>query len=271
MSSWLHMPLLDPAGPIALGERNVILTTFGLSAIVVVPVFVMLFLFAWRYRASGPQAKHKHAPHWDHDSTIAEIVWWVIPALIILCLSILAWKSSHELDPYVPLPGAPLEVEVIALNWKWLFIYPELGIASVNELVIPQDVPVHFLLTADAPMNSFWVPQLGGQIMVMPGMSTQLNLMATRAGVFQGSSANISGEGFSGMAFTVRAVAANDFAAWASLVRLSPSTVPLTHETYPLLAATSTYDRVRYYAPVADDLYTTIVNKSMMPMHDMQM
>jgi cytochrome o ubiquinol oxidase subunit 2 len=265
------MPLLDPAGPIALGERSVIYTTFALSAIVVLPVFIMLFLFAWRYRASGPLAKRAHAPHWDHDSTIAEIVWWVIPALIILCLSILAWKSSHKLDPYVPLPGTPLEVEVVALNWKWLFIYPELGVASVNELVIPQDVPVHFSLTADAPMNSFWVPQLGGQIMVMPGMSTQLNLMATRVGVFQGSSANISGEGFSGMAFTVRAVSANDFAAWASLARLSPSSKPLTQETYPLLAATSTYDRVRYYAPVGDGLYTTIVNKSMVPMHDMQM
>ncbi len=262
MLQWFaHMALFDPAGPIAFGERSVLYITLALCSVVVVPVFGMLFLFAWRYRAGGPQAKRKHEPNWDHDSVAAEVLWWAIPALIILFLSVLAWRSSHELDPYQRLPGEALEVQVVALNWKWLFIYPTLGIASVNELVIPQQVPVHFSLTADAPMNSFWVPQLGGQIMVMPGMSTQLNLRADVQGDFNGLSGNISGAGFAGMQFTVRSVSQDVFTHWVDTARHTGS--PLTTATYPTLAATSSYDAVRYFAPVDTNLYETVLNASM--------
>jgi cytochrome o ubiquinol oxidase subunit 2 len=218
------MPIFSPAGPVAAAELRLILATFALSGVVVVPVFVALFSFAWRYRIEGPAAQAEHSPDWDHDSALAEFSWWLVPAIIIAILGYLAWQSAHQLDPYKPLPGgAPLTVDVVALDWKWLFIYPASGVASVNELVIPEGVPVTFELTADAPMNSFWIPALGGQIMVMPGMMTQLNLEADTPGTYDGFSANISGAGFSGMAFKTRAVSPAAFAAWtASAASSSP-------------------------------------------------
>src|SRR5665213_829593 len=206
LALYLHgrdIPILDPKGPVALGERSVIYLTLALCAIVVIPVFVMLFTFAWKYRADNPKARVYHEPDWDHYNTAAEIIWWLVPGVIVVILSVVAWQSSHALDPYKPLigSGAPITVEVVALDWKWLFIYPEEGIATVNMLEIPENSPIHFEITADAPMNSFWIPSLGGQIMAMPGMTTQLNLLASSIGTFNGVSANISGAGFAGMAF----------------------------------------------------------------------
>jgi cytochrome o ubiquinol oxidase subunit 2 len=228
------LPILSPAGPVAAAERTLMLVTVALSGVVAIPVFGALFFFAWRYRAEGPASRAVHAPDWDHDNRFAEFSWWLVPAVIISILGYLAWQSTHALDPYKPLPGgAPLTIDVVALDWKWLFIYPAQGVASVNELVLPVGRPVTFELTADAPMNSFWVPALGGQIMVMPGMLTQLNLEADTLGTYQGFSANISGEGFSGMAFDARAVSAEDFAAWAAS---AASSTPLD---YAALAAPS--------------------------------
>ncbi|HEX7651238.1 MAG TPA: COX aromatic rich motif-containing protein [Candidatus Paceibacterota bacterium] len=260
-----HLPVLEPAGPVAAAELRVMVITTLLCAIVVIPVFVLLFYFAWKYRAGNTATNVDHRPDWDHDNWIAETLWWLVPAAIIACLAVLAWRSSYALDPYKPLDSdAPaLTIQVVALDWKWLFIYPEQGIASVNLVEFPADVPVRFELTADAPMNSFWVPSLGGQIMVMPGMQTQLNLMASRVGDYQGASANISGDGFAGMAFTARAVSQDDFSAWVASAQ--DSARPLTLDAYGALAAPSSYNPVMLYSSADTGLFGTIINRVMMP------
>ena len=259
------IPVLNPAGPVALAERSVIFTAFALSAIVVVPVFVLLFYFAWKYRATRENAHTRHEPDWDHDSLLAEFSWWLVPAIIIFCLGIVMWRSSRALDPYVPLKSdvSPLEVQVVALNWKWLFIYPQLGVASVNLLEFPANVPVHFSLTADAPMNSFWIPALGGQIMVMPGMQTQLNLMASRTGDFNGYSANISGEGFADMAFKARAVTSDEFAQWLHQARMRTL---LTQSAYAKLALPSSNVPAAQYLLSDRNLYTDIMQQFSAPL-----
>ena len=250
--------VIHTAGPIAALEWRVILITVLLSGIVVVPVFWLLFYFAWKYRADSPAAEAHHRPDWDHDTRTAEIAWWLAPSAIIVALSVVAWVSSHTLDPYKPIAGGtPIEIQVVALEWKWLFIYPEEGIASVNMLEIPVGTPIHFSLTADAPMNSFWVPKLGGQIMVMPGMSSQLYLRADRVGEYVGSSANISGEGFSGMGFKVRAVSRDEYDTWVESVRAK--VVPLDSESFGALAVPSTYNKAATYAPVEPGLYNDII------------
>jgi cytochrome o ubiquinol oxidase subunit 2 len=229
-------------------------------------VFALLFFFAWKYRASSPQTRAGHSPNWDHDNYLAEFAWWLVPTVIIAVLGVIMWRSAHALDPYQPLQSskAPLTVDVVALDWKWLFIYPSLGIASVNVLEMPENTPVHFYLTADAPMNSFWIPSLGGQIMVMPGMQTQLNLMASREGSFNGFSANISGEGFSGMAFTAKSVSQDEFTQWAQSIEDASST-PLTPAAYAALAQPSEYNPVAYYSLTNENMYTTVIDKFMMP------
>ena len=256
--------VIHTAGPIAALEWRVILITVLLSGIVVVPVFWLLFYFAWKYRAGSPAAEAHHRPDWDHDSRAAEIAWWLAPSAIIVVLSVVAWVSSHTLDPYKPLPGGtPIEIQVVALEWKWLFIYPQEGIASVNMLEIPVGTPIHFSLTADAPMNSFWVPKLGGQIMVMPGMSTQLNLRADRAGEFSGSSANISGEGFSGMGFVVRAVTKDEYDVWVASVRTSSA--PLDASSYARLASPTSNNKMATYSLIDSHLYNEILMDSTKP------
>jgi cytochrome o ubiquinol oxidase subunit 2 len=261
-----QIAILDPAGPIAAQEKDVILITVALCAIVVIPVYVLLFVFAWRYRVDNTDTRHTHMREWDHTRQ-AEVITWLIPSAIIVLLSILAWQSSHALDPYKPLPGNALEVEVVALDWKWLFIYPQQGIATVNMLEIPENVPVHFDLTADAPMNSFWIPQLGGQIMVMPGMSTQLSLEADRVGTFNGFSGNISGNGFAGMAFSAHAVSQSDFNEWVHSVQASST--PLDQQSYATLSAPSEYNPVAYYSPVASGLYDGVMMSFMLPANEM--
>jgi cytochrome o ubiquinol oxidase subunit 2 len=259
---WAQVAILNPAGPIGLAERNVMLFTLSLCAIIVVPVFAMLAWVTYAYRDDHPEAKRNYHPNFDHDSKLAELIWWAIPSLIIAVLAVVAWQSSYALDPYKPLPGDnAIIVQVVGLDWKWLFIYPQEGIAAVNELVIPVDTPVRFELTTDAPMNSLWIPQLGGQIMAMPGMTTQLNLEADREGEFSGFSGNISGEGFAGMAFAVRAISQDAFDAWVQSVR--ESNHPLTAQSYAALALPSTYDKPAYYSNVESGLYTSIVMRSM--------
>jgi cytochrome o ubiquinol oxidase subunit 2 len=261
----VNMPVLHPHGLIALQERNIMLLTVLLSAIVVVPVFLLLFYFAWRYRAGSIHTELRHAPNWDHDNWVSEFVWWLAPMVIIAILAVVAWKSSHELDPYKALSStvAPITIDVIALDWKWLFIYPEQGIATVNYLEIPVNTPVHFQITSNAPMNSFWIPSLGGQIMAMPGMQTQLNLVANSTGTFSGSSANISGSGFAGMTFPVHAVSSDDFSNWTA--NMQKQTHPLDAETYAELLKPSQYVPPLYYSSVEDGLYTGSTMKTLMP------
>ncbi|MDR3570766.1 MAG: ubiquinol oxidase subunit II [Candidatus Pacebacteria bacterium] len=257
--------VLDPAGPVALAEKNIIITATFLCALVVVPVFFLLFFFAWKYRADSPQAQQSHKPDWDHDSILAEVIWWLVPAVIIAILGVIAWNSSHALDPYRPLESdvATIPIDVVALDWKWLFIYPQQGIASVNLVEFPAGTPVHFYLTADAPMNTFWIPQLAGQVMVMPGMTTQLNLAASKTGDFNGFSGNISGKGFSGMAFTARAVDQQTFNTWIASIKASST--PLTQEAYIMLAAPSEYNPVAYYDLAEPNLFGAIESTYMNP------
>jgi len=199
--------VFDSKGLIADKQRRLIITTVLLSLIVVVPVYVMAFAIAIRYRDSNKTAKY--TPDWDH-SRILEFIWWAVPCAIILVLAIITWNSSHDLDPFKALKSdkKPLTIEVVALQWKWLFIYPEQGIASVNLVGLPVDTPINFEITSDAPMNSFWLPQLGGQVYAMSGMSSELHLMADEPGTYNGVSANISGEGFAGIPMRTNHVAA---------------------------------------------------------------
>jgi cytochrome o ubiquinol oxidase subunit 2 len=248
-SQGISIDVLHPKGLIASQERS----------LVILPVFGLTIFFAWRYRASNTKAVY--LPNWEH-SNIDELIWWSIPIEIILVLAALTWISTHELDPHRPLAieGSPLRVQVVALNWKWLFIYPEYGIATVNLVEFPVNRPVNFSITSDAPMNSFWIPQLGGQIYAMTGMVTSLHLVANETGDYKGVSANYSGDGFSKMKFTARSVAQNDFDAWVKEVRQSPYL--LTTDTYAPLAKPSV-SKMIYYGSVDNDLFSNIVMKFM--------
>jgi cytochrome o ubiquinol oxidase subunit 2 len=250
--------LLDPKGPIGAQEKSLILLAVGLMLIVVVPVILMTLSFAWRYRASNKQATF--TPDWAHSNRI-ELVVWLIPCLIIAVLATVTWISTHKLDPHRRIAAnvAPIEVEVVSLDWKWLFIYPDLKIASVNELAFPAGTPVHFRLTSDSVMNSFFIPRLGSQIYTMAGMQTQLSLLASEPGDYAGISANYSGAGFSDMTFTAHAMSQSDFDRWVGKVRASGR--DLTEAAYRQLAHPSEKAPVTYYSEVDAALYHDILNK----------
>jgi cytochrome o ubiquinol oxidase subunit II len=215
-----HAAVLSPDGVIASKEMRLMLIATIAMLSVVIPVFVLTFTFAWRYREDNNKAKY--SPRWSHDNLL-EAIWWLVPTVIIVALSTITWISSHELEPSKPLVSdkAPITIQVVALQWKWLFLYPDQQVATVNYVRIPTGVPVHFAITADAPMNSFWIPQLGGQIYAMPGMTTQLNLMADQDGTYAGSSANLSGIGFADMRFSTISTSEDDFAAWVTSAKSS--------------------------------------------------
>jgi len=210
--------VLDPQGPIASAERLILLNATAIMLVVVLPVIVLTLAFAWRYRASNRRAAYR--PDWSYSGYI-ELVTWSIPTMVVLLLGAVAWIGSHQLDPAVSLQSGakPIRIEVVSLDWKWLFIYPDQQVAAVNELEIPTGVPVEFVLTSGSVMNSFFVPQLGSQIYTMPGMTTRLNLLAERAGDYPGLSANFSGDGFSDMRFLVHAVPAAEFNSWLEHTR----------------------------------------------------
>ena len=210
--------VLDPHGPIGHAERIILSDATAIMLAVVVPVIVLTLAFAWWFRAGNHRAHYR--PDWEYSGRI-ELIIWSIPALVVLFLGGIAWISSHELDPPRPLSThqTPVEVEVIALDWRWLFIYPEYGVASLNRLTVPAGVPIHFRLTSTSVMNSFFIPQLGSQIYSMPGMTTQLNLQADEAATYQGLSAQFSGDGFSDMRFTVVATSAEAFQQWVEQTR----------------------------------------------------
>ena len=252
-----HYALLDPAGPIGQDELNIIYLATGLMLLVVVPVIALTLLFAWRYRASNTAATYM--PDWSHSGKIEAVVW-SIPAIIVAILGYVTWTTSHTLDPYRPIASAnkPVEVEVASLNWKWLFIYPQLGIATVNQLAFPVDTPVEFRLTSSRVMNAFFIPRLGTQIYTMAGMQTRLSLMADRIGTYQGISSNFSGSGFSNMRFAAKAMSAKDFKAWVTQVRASHKV--LTLAAYRKLARPSSNVPVEYYAQVAPHLFHDILN-----------
>jgi len=251
-----NIAILQPKGAVALEERNIILIATGLMLGIVIPVFALTAIIAWRYRATNDTAKY--LPNWEHSAT-EEFIWWAVPCVVIVILASIAWKSSRELDPFRPLPGNNEVIEVVALDWKWLFIYPKENIATINYVEIPAGVPIEFRVTSDAPMNSFWIPQLGGQIYAMSGMVTQVHLIADEPGTYAGSSANISGKGFAGMRFAAKAVTPDEFARWASSTEAMPDI--LDGAAYTELLRPSTYDAVRYYGHVQSGLFSKIFSQ----------
>ena len=260
--SGVSIDVLQPQGEVATKQRDLIVFTLGLSLVVIVPVFTMLWLFAWKYREGNTKARY--TPDWA-ESKWLEIIWWGIPIAIIGVLSVITWYSSHDLDPYKPLDSSvrPVKVQVVALQWKWLFIYPELGIATTNDLRFPEKTPVNFEITADAPMNSFWIPSLGGQVYAMSGMNTKLHLAADSVGEYKGSSANISGKGYADMTFTARSLTDQQFADWVGHVKATGG--QLDRGRYDQIARPSTHTEPMYLTLANADLFTDIIMKYMMP------
>lgn len=259
--------VLEPKGTIGEQQRDLMVTATLLGLLVIIPVFIMTFLIAWRYRETNHKAHY--TPDWDHN-VAAEAVWWAIPMAIITVLSVMTWTSTHKLDPSRPIASntKPLTIQVVALEWKWLFIYPEQNIATVNTLAIPTDRPVNFKITSDAPMNAFWIPQLGGQVYAMAGMSSNLHLMADHSGDYRGSSGNISGKGFAGMDFVAKARSQNEFDSWVKTVKQSPD--ELTMSAYDKLAQPSQNNPPAYYSSKANNLYSRVVTKYMSPGSELQ-
>ncbi len=253
--------VLEPRGVVAAQERDLMYIAVLLGLVVLIPVFIMTFAIVWRYRESKGA---RYTPDWDH-STVMESIWWGLPCAIILVLSVITWNSSHRLDPFRALDSntRPLTIQVVALQWKWLFIYPEQNIASVNFVQLPEHTPVRFEVTADGPMNSLWIPQLGGQIYAMAGMSTQLHLMADGLGSYRGSSANLSGAGFAGMHFMARSTSQQDFSAWVDQAKHQP--VVLDAPAYAKLSRPSQNDMPATYAYSDPFLYDAIIHKYLGP------
>ncbi|MGH7717156.1 MAG: ubiquinol oxidase subunit II [Vulcanimicrobiaceae bacterium] len=250
--------LLSPAGLVGADEKTIILLAIGLMLIVVVPVIVMTFLFARRYRASNARATY--TPKWTSSRKI-EVVVWLVPIVIVSVLSIVAWKTTHALSPYRPLAPAQqhLNVDVVAMNWKWLFIYPDQHIATVNQLVIPTGVPVSFRLTSDSVLASFFIPRLGSQIYAMPGMQTKLHLVADRPGTFIGRNYQFSGAGYSWMQFKTVATSKKDFDQWVNEVKESGRR--LDPATLKELERPSVANPVAHYASVSPHLFAGVIHQ----------
>lgn len=252
------MSVIDTKGAIGNAERNTLYTATLIMLLIVIPVFILTFIIAIKYRATNK--KSKYTPEWDSSKRL-ELIWWGLPILIVTVLSVIAWQTSHSLDPYKAIDSEkkPLQVQVVALQYKWLFIYPEHKVASINELAIPIDRPVEFTITSDAPMNSFWIPQLGGQIYAMAGMSTKLHLMADKEGDYNGVSANLSGEGHAHMDFITKARSERSFNEWIRSA-LSSKTV-LNDALYEEVRKPEHYDKVTFMRLEETALYDKVVSR----------
>ena len=274
-----NMVVLSPSGDVAMRQRDLLVHSTLLMLVIIIPVMTLTVWFAWHFRASNKVARYE--PEWHH-STRLELVIWAAPLLIIICLGALTWLGTHLLDPYRPLdrlavnrptsPNAtPLRVDVVAMDWKWLFIYPDSNIATVNELVVPIDTPVDLHITASSVMNSLYVPELAGQVYAMPGMETRLHGVLNKVGESRGFSANYSGAGFSGMHFAFRGVTRTDFDGWVASFRGSASSgdaaspgnsaAQLTRAAYAALAQPSENEPVRHFTTPDPTLFHAIVNR----------
>ena len=260
------MVVMSPSGDIARQQADLIIVATVLMLLIIVPVLFLTFYFAWNYRHSNTKAKYD--PEWHH-STRLEVVIWSAPLAIIIALGAITWISTHKLDPYRPLDRIdanrpvtpetkPITVEVVALDWKWLFFYPEYGIATVNELAAPVDVPINFKLTASSVMNAFYVPALAGMIYAMPGMQTKLHAVINEPGSYDGLSANYSGDGFSQMRFKFLGLDQGDFDQWVERVRRNGTA--LNRDSYLKLERPSAREPVRYFSSVQDGLYRSVLN-----------
>jgi cytochrome o ubiquinol oxidase subunit 2 len=254
--------ILMPAGPIAAANRTILMNALAIMLMIVVPTIIATLVFAWWFRAGNERARFR--PEFVYSGRI-ELIVWSIPILVILFLGGVIWVGSHELDPYRPISSQvqPLEVQVVSLDWKWLFIYPSEGIASVNELVIPAGMPVHFTLTSASVMNAFFVPRLGSMIYTMNGMATQLHLQADQPGVYYGQSSMFSGDGFSDMHFFVRALPGAEYKNWANRARSQP--VALDMAAYARLAKPSTSGPHLVFGRVQPGLFDAVVRQNMTP------
>ncbi|MDO4905481.1 MAG: ubiquinol oxidase subunit II [Lautropia sp.] len=263
--------LLNPSGYIALQQRDLIYISTGLMLLVIVPVIILTLLFAWRYRAGNVTARYE--PDWHHSNKIEAVVW-TIPIIIIIILGTITWITTHKLDPFRPLeeieagrpvPAGvePLEIQVVAMDWKWLFIYPEQGIALVNEAAAPVDRPVRFKITSTSVMNSFFIPAMAGMIYAMPGMESHLNAIINKAGTYDGLSANYSGAGFSHMRFKFHGLSDRDFDAWVEKVKSADRS--LSRQRYLELARPSEKVPPTYFASVDPRLFDRIRHRCVEP------
>jgi cytochrome o ubiquinol oxidase subunit 2 len=253
------MGILDPQGPVASAERLLLINSTEIMLVVVIPVILATLAFAWWYRSSNPRAARSEEMAYEGR---VDFVVWSIPALVVILLGGVTWIGSHQLDPRTPIAAKakPLQVDVASLDWKWLFIYPDQGIAAVNLLVVPAGTPVNFRLTSATVMNSFLVQQLGSQIYTMPGMTTHLNLLADKPGQYPGISSNFSGNGFAWMRFIVKAVPADEFDSWVEKVRGSGSALDLPG--YAELAKPSQDVPATTYREVDPRLFERIVDQT---------
>lgn len=263
--------VLDPSGFVAIQQRDLVVISTILMLVIILPVMALTVLFAWRYRRSNTSATYD--PEWHHSVRL-ELVIWAAPLMIIICLGAVTWMATHLLDPFrplqrisattpVPAQVQPLRVEVVALDWKWLFIYPELGIATVNELAAPVDRPLAFRISASSVMNSFYIPALAGQIYAMPGMETQMHAVINESGTFRGFSANYSGAGFSGMHFAFHGLAGGDFDTWVAKVRSAGG--KLDRAAYLELERPSENVPVKHFGQVEPNLFKAIINMCVEP------
>ena len=257
-----YISVLFPKGVIALKERDLLLIIQGLMLLVVLPVYLFTFIFSWVYRVGNEKAVYDADLV---DNTLAEYFWWGVPLVLTTIIGVLTCIKTYELDPFKPIESdKPTKtIQVVALQWKWLFIYPEEKVASVNFLQIPAHTPIHFEITADAPMNSFWIPHLGGQIYAMPKMKTQLYLQADEEGDFRGASANISGEGFAAMHFITRASSEEDYEAFIQKAKTSPLSLDI--DTYEQLALPSSDVASEQYRLENEELFDYVLMKYMHP------
>jgi cytochrome o ubiquinol oxidase subunit 2 len=248
--------VLDPHGPIGRQEKLILIDSTVIMLAVVIPVIVLTLVCAWWFRADNPKAV-RHLD-WDYSGRI-EFVVWAIPALVILFLGGIAWISSHDLDPPKAIESsvAPLDVDVVSLDWKWLFIYPDAGVASVNKLVLPVDTPVRFHMTSASVMNSFFIPQLGSQVYTMAGMATKLNLLVDDPGDYHGLSAQFSGDGFSDMTFDVAAMPRAEFEQWLDGTRTNGGS--LDADAYATLMHPTAKEPQHTYATVTSGLFSAIL------------
>lgn len=257
-----NLVLMNPKGSIGIEQRTLIITAIALMLLVVIPVILMALTFFWKYRATNKNSKY--SPNWARSDKIEAVVW-IIPIIIITILGAITWKSTHELDPFKPISSSkkPMTIEVVSLDWKWLFIYPEIGIATVNELTFPKDTPVEFKVTSNSVMNSFFIPQLGGQIYAMAGMQTKLHLISSKPGKYAGISSSYSGRGFSGMKFTaIVTPSESDFNQWVAQVKASPNHLN-TSDDFNTLAAPSEHNSSTYFSSIKPNLFKEIIFKFM--------
>lgn len=252
-----------PKGIIAQSILDLIITNYLLILSIILPTYVLLFVIVWKYCIKNEEAKH------DPDHTYGlkgQVLMWVLPSIVVVVMSFVNWDATYDLNPYKPIESddKPLSVQVVAMDWKWLFIYPELGIATLNFLHIPERTAIHLKLTADhSPMNSFWIPQLSGQIYSMTGMTTQLYLMADAPGTYQGKAVEINGDGYADMTFTVKSSSQKEFDEWVNEVKKSNQ--HLTADQYKELVKHEINKSIILYSEVEPNLYHKIVEQYMYP------